>query len=107
MGETAIDKDALRERVIDVLKGVYDPEIPVSIWELGLVYGIEVGDEGQVKVVMTLTTPHCPEAQSMPIQIEEETKILDGVSSVEVEVTWDPPWGPDKMSEAARLALGF
>lgn len=107
MAETAIDKDALKDKVIEVLKSIYDPEIPVSIWELGLVYGVDIGDEGQVKVTMTLTTPHCPEAQSMPLQIEMETKFLEGVSAVEVEVTWEPPWGPDKMSEAARLALGF
>lgn len=107
MAETAIDKDAVKERVIDVLKTIYDPEIPVSIWELGLVYGIDVSDEGDLKVTMTLTTPHCPEAQSMPLQIEMETKFLEGVKNVEVEVTWEPPWGPDKMSEAARLALGF
>lgn len=107
MAETAIDKDAIRDKVVEALQNIYDPEIPVSIYELGLVYEIEVADDGFVHILMTLTTPHCPEAQSLPLQVELETKFIEGVTGVDVEITWDPPWGPDQMSEAARLALGF
>ena len=107
MAEPAIDKQKQHDRIVDVLKGIYDPEIPVSIYELGLIYGIEVGDDGQVAITMTLTSPACPEAQNLPPTVENEVLVVPGVEGVSVEVVWDPPWGPELMSEAARLALGF
>lgn len=107
MSEPAIDNDAIKDKVVDALKAIYDPEIPVSIYELGLIYEIEIADDGQVDIVMTLTTPHCPEAISLPPQVEQEVGVVEGVSGVSVEITWDPPWGPERMSEAAKLALGF
>jgi len=107
MNEPAIDKDALHAKIVDALKTIYDPEIPVSIYELGLVYDIQIDDHGNVDIEMTLTTPMCPEAQSMPVHVHREVEVIQGVNSVRVDVVWDPPWGPDRMSEAARLMLGF
>lgn len=103
----ALDKDAIKQAVVAALKTIYDPEIPVSIYELGLIYDIDVSDEAHVHVTMTLTTPHCPEAQTMPASVEREVNYLDGVSGVSVDITWEPTWGPELMSEAAKLALGF
>ena len=97
----------LEKKVIKALRSVYDPEIPVSIYDLGLVYETNVGDDGKVKIVMTLTSPACPEAQSLPAKVEQSCSIVRGVESVEVEIVWDPPWGPHMMSEEARLILGF
>lgn len=105
--EAGYDKQALRDKVVEALKNVYDPEIPVSLYELGLIYEIDILDNGHVDIVMTLTTPHCPEAQTLPEQVELEVRFIEGVESVDVEITWDPPWGPERMSEAAKLALGF
>ena len=105
--EADFDKQALRDKVVEALKNVYDPEIPVSLYELGLIYEIDIDDTGHVDVIMTLTTPHCPEAQTLPDQVELEVRFIEGVESVDVEITWDPPWGPERMSEAAKLALGF
>jgi len=93
--------------VIAVLKTVFDPEIPVDIYELGLIYAVEIGDDGQVKVEMTLTTPSCPSAQELPSQVEEAVRAVPGVTDVQVEVVWDPPWDPSRMSEDARLALNM
>jgi FeS assembly SUF system protein len=93
--------------VISVLKTVFDPEIPVDIYELGLIYAIEIGDDGKVKVEMTLTTPSCPSAQELPSQVEEAVRAVEGVTDVEVEVVWDPPWDQSRMSEDARLALNM
>src|SRR5215831_13710495 len=98
---------SLRERVEDALRGVYDPEIPVNIYELGLIYELEVSTEGVVEVKMTLTTPNCPAAGAMPGEIETKLRALDGVSDVHVELVWDPPWDKSRMSEAARLELGL
>ena len=99
---------ALREeQVIEALKTVFDPEIPVDIFELGLVYAIELDDAGAVKVEMTLTTPSCPSAQELPSMAEEAIRQLPGVSACEVEIVWDPPWDPSRMSEDARLALNM
>jgi FeS assembly SUF system protein len=95
------------EAVINVLKTVFDPEIPVDIYELGLIYAIELGDDGKVKVEMTLTTPSCPSAQELPSQVEESVRLVPGVTDVTVEVVWDPPWEPGRMSEDARLALNM
>ena len=91
--------------VLDALKTVFDPEIPVDIYELGLIYAVEIGDDGAVKVDMTLTTPSCPSAQELPAMVEEAVKPVPNVTSVKVEVVWDPPWDPSRMSEDAKLAL--
>jgi FeS assembly SUF system protein len=96
---------ALRDQIVEVLKGVYDPEIPVDIYELGLIYEVNVDDDANVHVLMTLTSPMCPVAESLPPEVEEKVAEVDGVDSATVEVTWDPPWEPDMMSEAAKLEL--
>lgn len=95
------------EAVIAAISTVYDPEIPVDIYQLGLVYAIEIADDGRVKVEMTLTTPSCPSAQELPGQLEEAVRAVAGVTDVEVEVVWDPPWDQSRMSEDARLALNM
>jgi FeS assembly SUF system protein len=97
----------LYERVIDALKEIYDPEIPVNIYDLGLIYGVDVTDEGQVAITMTLTTPHCPVAESMPGEVEMRACAVPGVRDAEVNLVWDPPWGPNLMSDEARLELGM
>jgi FeS assembly SUF system protein len=97
----------LYEAVIDALKEIYDPEIPVNIYDLGLIYGVEVDDEGGVIVTMTLTTPHCPVAETMPGEVELRAASVPGVRDAEVNLVWDPPWGPDKMTDEARLELGM
>ena len=99
-------KQMLELKVIDALQTCYDPEIPVNIYELGLVYGIEINDSG-VRIKMTLTAPSCPVAQSLPIEVEKKIGAIEGVKSAQVEVVWDPPWSPDKMSEGAKLQLGM
>lgn len=98
---------ALQQAVIDALKEIYDPEIPVNIYDLGLIYNVEVVEDADVKVTMTLTTPHCPVAETMPNEIEMRVMGLHGVRDAEVVVTWDPPWDPSKMSDEARLELGM
>lgn len=98
---------ALREAVIEELKGVYDPEIPVNIYDLGLIYEVNIDDNYYVDVVMTLTTPGCPVAQTFPETIENVVRCVVGVSDARVEVVWDPPWTQDRMTEAAKLELGF
>jgi FeS assembly SUF system protein len=97
----------LKDEVIDAIKTVYDPEIPVNIWDVGLVYDVDVGDDGHARVVMTLTSPMCPVAESLPIWVEDAVERVDGVVKATVEITWDPPWDPDMMSEAAKLELGM
>ena len=98
---------ALYDSVIDTLKDIYDPEIPVNIYDLGLIYGVDVSEEADVAVTMTLTTPHCPVAETMPGEIEMRIMSLPGVRDAEVNVTWDPPWDPSKMTDEARLELGM
>ncbi len=98
---------ALRDNVIDVLKGIYDPEIPVNIYEIGLVYEVDVDEGDNVRILMTLTSPMCPVAESLPPEVEEKVAAVEGVNSATVDITWDPPWDPDMMSEAARLELGM
>lgn len=98
---------SIEERVVAMLKTCFDPEIPVNIHELGLVYGVDVTPEGAVHVKMTLTSPACPVAGSLPGEVETKLKALPGVTSARVEVVWDPPWTMDRMSEAAKLQLGF
>ena len=97
----------LRESVIDMIKTCYDPEIPVDIWELGLIYNVAVEEGGNVNVTMTLTSPMCPVAESLPPEVEAKVRTVEGVTEARVEVTWDPPWDPDKMTEAAKLELGM
>jgi FeS assembly SUF system protein len=97
----------LEQQVIDVMHTVYDPEIPVDVYELGLVYAIETSPENAVVVRMTLTSPMCPVAGSLPIEVENKVLAIPGVTSVRVELVWDPPWGPNMMSEAAKLQLGI
>lgn len=91
--------------VIDAISAVYDPEIPVNIYDLGLIYAIDIGDDGRVRVEMTLTAPACPSAQELPEQVRDVVMAVDGVTDVEVETVWDPPWDPSRMSEDARLQL--
>ena len=98
---------ALYEAVVDALKDIYDPEIPVNIYDLGLIYGVEATEDGDVAVTMTLTTPHCPVAESMPGEVELRVGAVPGVRDAEVNLVWDPPWGPDKMTDEARLELGM
>jgi len=97
----------LYERVVDALKDIYDPEIPVNIYDLGLVYGVDVTGNGEVAVTMTLTTPHCPVAETMPGEVELRVGSVPGVSTAEVNLVWDPPWDPQKMSDEAKLELGM
>ena len=97
----------LYERVIESLKEIYDPEIPVNIYDLGLIYGVDIADGGHVAVTMTLTTPHCPVAESMPGEVELHVGSVPGVGVAEVNLVWDPPWDPQKMSDEARLELGM
>ncbi len=93
--------------IVKVLKTVYDPEIPVNIYDLGLIYEIEVRDEGKVKIVMTLTAPNCPVAESLPEEVYEKVLAVDGVNDVELHLTFDPPWSKDMLSEEAMLELGL
>jgi len=95
------------EGIIAALKDIFDPEIPVNIYELGLIYGVEVTPEGHAAVTMTLTTPHCPVAESMPGEVELRVGAVPGVGTVDVNLVWDPPWDPSKMSDEARLELGM
>jgi FeS assembly SUF system protein len=97
----------LQERIVNALKSIYDPEIPVDIYELGLIYLIDTTPDGVVKVNMTLTSPACPVAGSLPGQVQERIAALPGVKSAKVELVWDPPWSQDRMSESAKLELGF
>ena len=97
----------LGEKIVRVLKTIYDPEIPVDIYELGLIYDVFVNEDSDVKVLMTLTTPNCPVAETLPMEVEEKIKSLDEVKSAEVEITFDPPWSQDLMSEEAKLELGL
>lgn len=104
-GERTIDR--IRADVIEALKTVYDPEIPVDIYELGLVYEVRVEDPGAVTIRMTLTSPMCPVADSLPPEVERKVSAIPGVASARIDLVWDPPWNPSMMSEAARLELGF
>ena len=97
----------LQGAVVDALKEIYDPEIPVNIYDLGLIYGVDVDEESDVTVTMTLTTPHCPVAETMPGEVELRAASVPGVRDAEVVLVWDPPWSPDKMSDEARLELGM
>src|SRR5581483_8399624 len=102
-----MENEALKQKVIEVLQNIFDPEIPVSIWELGLVYEVNVLPINNVQIVMTLTAPGCPAAQSLPIEVDQKVREVEGVNDVHVSVTWNPPWDKSMMSEAAQLQLGF
>ena len=101
------NNDDLGERIVEVIKTIYDPEIPVDIYELGLIYDVFVNDEMDVKVLMTLTSPNCPVAETLPVEVEEKIKTIDIVKNAEVEITFDPTWTQEMMSEEAKLELGF
>tara|TARA_Y100000996_G_scaffold390283_1_gene351350 strand:- start:564 stop:875 length:312 start_codon:yes stop_codon:yes gene_type:complete len=102
-----MDTTNLGEKIVSVLKTIFDPEIPVDIYELGLIYDVLVNEDFEVKILMTLTTPNCPVAETLPMEVEEKVKSLDEVKSAEVEITFDPPWTQDLMSEEAKLELGM
>ena len=105
--ETQGTADAIREAVIERLHSVYDPEIPVDIYELGLIYEVAVDPEGRVAIRMTLTSPMCPAAEQLPPEVETKAREVPGVTGVSLDLVWDPPWSPDMMSEAAKLELGM
>jgi len=98
---------ALGEQIVGVIKTIYDPEIPVDIYELGLIYDVLVNEDNEVKILMTLTSPNCPVAETLPVEVEEKVKSIDAVKDAEVEITFDPPWTQELMSEAAKLELGM
>ena len=102
----AADKAVIASEVEEVLKSIYDPEIPVNIYDLGLIYGVEVNDAHAI-ITMTLTTPHCPVAESMPGEVEMQVCSVPGIADAEVNLVWDPPWDPGKMSDEARLEMGM
>ncbi len=103
----SINQTIIEAEVIEALRTIFDPEIPVNVYELGLIYLVEVSGEGAVAIRMTLTSPHCPAVQSMPAEIEAKVRTISGVTDVSIDLVWDPPWDQSKMSEAARLQLGM
>ncbi len=107
MSNTTIDTNVLGDKIVRVLKTIYDPEIPVDIYELGLIYDVFVNEDRDVKILMTLTTPNCPVAETLPLEVEEKVKSINEVKDAEVEITFDPPWTQDLMSEEAKLELGM
>ena len=107
MSEVKEAESTLRDKVLEAIKTVYDPEIPVDIYELGLIYEITIHPVNSVYILMTLTSPNCPAAESIPSEVEESIKKIEGVNDVNVEITFDPPYSQDMMSEAAKLELGF
>lgn len=102
-----MEEEALKQKVIDCLQTIFDPEIPVSIYELGLIYKIDILPINNVQITMTLTAPSCPSAQDIPIEVDQKVRMIEGVNEVDVSVVWDPPWDRSMMSEAATLDLGF
>jgi FeS assembly SUF system protein len=102
-----LDEAALKEKVIGILRTIYDPEIPVDIYELGLIYEVNILPINNVQVVMTLTAPSCPAAQTLPVEVDQKLRQIEGVNDVHVAVTWNPPWDKSMMSETAQLELGW
>jgi len=107
MSKNKMNSQDLGEKIVKELKSIFDPEIPVDIYELGLIYDVFVNEDNEVKILMTLTTPNCPVAETLPQEVEEKIKSIDEVKTAEVESTFDPPWTKDLMSEEAKLELGF
>ena len=107
MAEKTFDPQLLGEKIVKVLKTIFDPEIPVDIYELGLIYDVFVNEDFDAKVLMTLTSPNCPVAESLPAEVEQKVKSIKGINEVEVEMTFDPPWTKDLMSDEAKLELGY
>ena len=105
--EITIDTQELGDKIVKVIKTIYDPEIPVDIYELGLIYDVFVNEDSDVKILMTLTSPNCPVAETLPVEVEEKVKSINSVKDAEVEITFDPPWTQDLMSEEAKLELGL
>jgi len=102
-----MDTEMLKQKVIETLQTIYDPEIPVNIYEMGLIYEVDILPINNVQITMTLTTPSCPSAQSLPIEVDQKVRAIEGVNDVHVAVTWNPPWDKSMMSEAAQLELGM
>lgn len=107
MSKNKMNSQDLGEKIVKELKSIFDPEIPVDIYELGLIYDVFVNEDNEVKILMTLTTPNCPVAETLPQEVEEKIKSIDEVKTAEVEITFDPPWTKDLMSEEAKLELGM
>ena len=107
MSKNKMNSQDLGEKIVKELKSIFDPEIPVDIYELGLIYDVFVNEDNEVKILMTLTTPNCPVAETLPQEVEEKIKSIDEVKTAEVEITFDPPWTKDLMSEEAKVELGF
>jgi len=107
IGDQPTTAELLRENVLGVIRTIFDPEIPVNIHEIGLIYGLDVDASGAVAIRMTLTSPACPVATTLPPEVEQRVRDVPGVTSCKVEVVWDPPWNPNMMTEAAKLQLGF
>lgn len=105
--DTVEEQKDIELRVVEALQTIYDPEVPVNIYEMGLIYGVDVDPLGNASVSMTLTAPNCPAAQSLPMEVEEKVKAVDGVNEVNLEIVWEPPWDPSLMSDAAKLQLGM
>ena len=105
--DETVDKESLEKRIIAALKEIYDPEIPVNIYDLGLIYNLDIDEKGVVAIEMTLTTPGCPVAQTFPGHVEDAVRSVEGVTAASVELVWDPPWCPDNLSEAVKLELGL
>lgn len=104
---TDAELEVIGDKIVRVIKTIYDPEIPVDIYELGLIYDVFVNEDYEVKILMTLTTPNCPVAETLPLEVEEKVKSINEVKDAEVEITFDPPWSQDLMSEEAKLELGM
>jgi len=102
-----MNPEELGNKIVKVIKTIYDPEIPVDIYELGLIYDVLINENNDVKIIMTLTTPNCPVADSLPLEVESKVKLVEEVNDAKVELTFDPPWNRDLMSEEAKLELGF
>lgn len=102
-----INETIIEAQVVEALRTCFDPEIPVNIYDMGLIYDLKVNTEGAVTIQMTLTSPHCPAVQSLPAEVESKARAVSGVTDVKIDLVWEPPWDPSKMSEAARLQLGM
>ena len=107
MSKEEFNPNEIGEKIIDVIKTIYDPEIPVDIYELGLIYDVLVNEDFDVKIIMTLTSPNCPVAETLPVDVKDKVKTIKGIKSVEVEMTFEPPWTQDLMSDEAKLELGI